>query len=373
MQNAMIALIPAYEPTSELISLTKALSEGGFTVVVVNDGSGLEYQSIFQQTEAYATVLSYGENRGKGHALKTGFSYVVNRYGSDSVVVTLDSDGQHTVVDATRVAQRTAEHPDALTLGVRSFGAGTPLRSRFGNSVTRGVYRISTGNWVRDTQTGLRGCAVSLLPVLLEVPGERFEYEMNVLMVCPKRGIPLQEVLIKTIYRNGNKGSHFRAVEDSARIYGNILKFAASSLIGFVVDYGLYSLLVVALSGLGTVISIPLSNVLARMVSATTNFMINKRLVFQHQGNILKTGAEYFSLAACILCGNTVLLSVLVNNLGMNKFAAKLVTELTFFALSWLVQRFFIFRKRDSYGEKHADSDKTHRIQMIVPKPRKNE
>ncbi len=262
--------------------------------------------------------------------MKTGFSHIIHSCEPESIVVTLDTDGQHSVRDALRVAEQTAGQPDTLILGVRTFGTDTPLRSRFGNTVTRGVYRISTGNRIRDTQTGLRGCDEGLLSTLLEVPGERFEYEMNMLMACPKLGIPIREIPIETIYQNGNKSAHFRMLEDSVRIYANILEFAASSLIGFLVDCGLYSLLVVMLSGLGTTVSIPLANVEARVVSAATNFTINKRVVFRHQGSAWKVGVQYFGLAACILCGNAVLLSVMITGLGMNKFAAKLVTELTF-------------------------------------------
>lgn len=344
MPDTRIALIPAYEPTSTLPNLAKSLLEAGFTVVVVDDGSGPSYQSVFSETKDSAVLLSYGENQGKGYALKTGLTYLQNCCPRGSLVVTLDADGQHTVDDAKRVAEQAARQPGALTLGVRTFGAGTPLRSRLGNTITRGVYRISTGRRIRDTQTGLRGFGAELIPALLHIPGERFEYEMNVLMVCPKLEIPIQEVPISTIYRNGNKSSHFRAVEDSARIYGNILKFAASSLIGFAVDYGLYSLLVLALGGWNPNLVIPLSNVLARVVSAAVNFTINKRLVFQNQSSVWKTGAQYVVLASCILCGNTILLSALVNGIGVNKYLAKLVTELTFFALSWLAQRFLIFR-----------------------------
>lgn len=348
MTNTTIALIPAYEPTPAFPDLVRRLSESGVAVLVVDDGSGPAYHSIFQDAGAHATILAYERNQGKGHALKTGFSYLAAHYGADGVIVTLDSDGQHTVTDAWKVARRAMERPDALTLGVRSFGAGTPARSRFGNTVTRTVYRLSTGQRVSDTQTGLRAFGMKLLPFLLKTEGERYEYEMNVLMECPREGISIQEEPIETIYLNGNSGSHFHTFRDSYIIYENILKFAASSLTGFVIDYSLYSLLVVLLAGLGTTVSIPLSNVSARIVSASANFTINKYLVFKNGDSILKTGTQYFALAAGILCGNTLLLSFMVNTLGINEFAAKLVTELTFFTLSWLAQRFWIFRRHHS-------------------------
>jgi len=94
-------------------------------------------------------------------------------------------------------------------------------------------------------------------------------------------------------------------------------------------------------------VSVPLSNVSARIVSATVNFTINKKLVFKSDASVIKSAAQYFTLAACILAGNTLLLSWLVGSVGVNKFAAKILTEITFFTLSWLVQKFIIFRRAD--------------------------
>ena len=355
MPNAKIALIPAYEPTDTLPAVAEGLAAAGYAVVVVDDGSGPAYADVFRRTGAWAEVISYAPNRGKGYALKAGLAHIAARCPAESVVVTLDSDGQHTVADAERVAAAAAAQPMALTLGVRAFGAGTPARSQFGNSVTRWVYRLATGARVSDTQTGLRAFGAGLLPFLTGIAGDRYEYEMNVLMECPHRGIPLREVPIETIYLNENKGSHFHTFRDSFRVYrvifGSLFRFAASSLTGFAVDYSLYSLLVTVLSPLGSAVSVPVSNVTARVVSAGTNFAINKHFVFKNRDSVLRTGAQYFLLAACILAGNTVLLSFLVNSLGWNRYAAKLITELTFFTLSWLGQRFWIFRRRRPAAE----------------------
>lgn len=343
MLHTRIALIPAYEPDARLLALTRKLVRSGFSVVVVDDGSGPRYRALFAQLERDATVLSCQVNRGKGCALKTGFGYLERHAHADAVIVTLDSDGQHTAQDAYRVACCAASHPRALTLGVRDFGKGTPARSRLGNTVTRLVYRVSTGCRVSDTQTGLRAFGAPLLPYLSAIAGERYEYEMNMLLACPHDGVEIIETPIQTIYLDGNRSSHFHAIRDSLRVYSGILKFAASSLTGFAIDYGLYSVLTFALAGLGAA-AIPVSNIAARIVSASANFAINRKLVFDSRGSTFKTGMQYALLAACILLGNTVLLSLAVNVLGIGRFAAKIFTELTFFALSWLAQRFWIFK-----------------------------
>jgi putative flippase GtrA len=170
---------------------------------------------------------------------------------------------------------------------------------------------------------------------------------MNVLLECPRRGIPIREIPIEAIYLARNETSHFNAVTDSIRIYREILRFAFSSLTGFAVDYSLYSLLVYLTVGLGTAPSVTLSNIAARVVSAAVNYAVNRRFVFKSKNNAVKSALSYAALAACILAGNTVLLNALVEAAGMNRYAAKLITELTFFSVSWLIQRSLIFRKDD--------------------------
>lgn len=343
-----IALIPAYEPGEKLAELAKQLSVAGFQSVVVDDGSGEGFREVFSKTMPYATVLTHEINKGKGCAIKTGIAYIHENFPESSVVVTVDADGQHSVEDAIRVCDTVLKNKSALVLGCRSFKDGTPIRSWFGNTLTKFVYRLSTGVNVSDTQTGLRAFSAGQIPFLLSVAGERYEYEMNVLLECARENIPIKEIEIKTIYFDNNSGSHFNAVKDSFRIYKEIFKFSASSFAGFLVDYGLFSLLSVLTGGLGSAVSVPLSNVLARVVSATVNYTINKTLVFKCKGNVTSTAIQYFTLAAVILVGNTLLLNLLTDSAGINKYLAKILTEMVFLSLSWLAQKFLIFRKRTS-------------------------
>ena len=346
-----VALIPAYKPTDELLNLVVQLSNAHFKIVIVDDGSGEEYRRIFSASKRFADVLVHEVNKGKGRALKTGLAYINRHFTNNPVIVTMDADGQHSVSDAIKVADAAIRSSDSLILGCRHFDGEVPARSRFGNNVTRFVYRVTTGITVSDTQTGLRAFRADLIPFMLEVRGDRYEYEMNVLLGCSRRKIPIKEVEIKTIYFDNISGSHFNAVKDSFRIYKDILKFAASSAVGFVIDYGTYSMIAVLTAGLGSYISIPLSNITARIISSTVNYSINRRFVFDSKDSVSKTAAEYFALAAFILAGNTMLLSILVNNLEVNKYAAKIITEIAFFTLSWLTQKYLIFGKNQDTRE----------------------
>ncbi len=342
-----IALIPAYEPDRALAEVASELKRRGFEVVVVNDGS--RGREAFEQAAAYGEVLEHPKNLGKGAAIKTGLKYISERFNEPFTVVTVDADGQHKVEDAAKICAEAEKFPESLVLGSRKFTGKIPFRSRFGNTVTRFVYRLSSGVKVYDTQTGLRAFSDKNLSFMLEISGERYEYEMNVLMSCARQKIPIREVWIETVYINDNASSHFKAFKDSFRIYKEILKFSASSFVGFCVDYALYCLL------LGLTGHITVSNVAARVVSASVNYTINRKMVFKSKNSVVKSALQYAALAAGILACNTLILKGLTA-LGMNGYLAKILVETVMFAVSWLVQRKVIFKKTGGKGEKNERS-----------------
>ncbi len=338
LQHQQIALIPAYCPDKRLIELVRTLKEMSFSVLVVNDGSKKETEAIFQAIAQDAVVLTHKQNRGKGAALKTGLSYIRDRFSPPYVVVTADADGQHLPEDILRVSEGAQNHPNCLVLGSRFIGMDAPLRSRVGNGITRLIFRLSTGNAIYDTQTGLRGFGSGLVDDMLSVKGERYEYEMNVLLHLKQKKIQTEEVPIQAVYLDHNTSSHFHPVKDSFRIYKEILRFSASSLLSFLIDYAFFCVLM-ALTGMTV-----LSNVLARIVSASVNFTLNKSFVFGSRVRFLQAAAKYFALAVVILICNTCILKLLIAS-GIPYMLAKILTETVMFIFSWTVQRFLVFKE----------------------------
>ena len=372
MRNRYIALIPAFEPDAILLSLTAELKEKGFDIVVVDDGSGEAYAEIFEEVSQDAAVLTHSVNRGKGAALKTGMSYI-HRYmaytesqltangsvsisGRDAVIVTVDADGQHLPDDVLRVARISEQRAGALVLGSRALRENVPARSRFGNTVTRHVYSMATGAQVHDTQTGLRAFRRSMIPRLLSIKGERYEYEINMLMELAAEGVPIIEEEIETVYEDGNRGSHFSTIRDSFRIYKEILKFSASSLVSFAIDYLLYAVLLAATGYAGLANGLVISNIGARVVSASANYTMNRRMVFKSRTGVAESAVQYAVLAAFILAGNTIMLSMLAGAFGMNRLLAKVITEIIFFTISWTVQKYVIFFREEDAGCEAAAS-----------------
>ena len=341
--NNRIALIPSYEPDDALLKVVDELLENDFSIVVVNDGSNPSFNEVFEKLPKEVHYLSYEKNQGKGHALKYGLSYIKNNFDEESFVITMDSDGQHKVNDAIRVIED-CEKEGGLVLGSRHFGKGTPFKSKFGNWMARTTFLLSTHHKIYDTQTGLRAFSYSLIDQLLESGGERYEYEMNVLLDFIRKSISIHEVKIETIYIDGNSGTHYNPFKDTMRIFKEVIKFSASSLIGFLVDYSLFALLTL----------IPCEwehwvlacHAIARVVSASVNFTINYHLVFKKRETLWKAMLKYTGLAIFILFAGMGLLWLLAEYWAWNPYLAKILVEVTMFIVSWLVQRLFVFRKR---------------------------
>lgn len=349
----VIGLIPAYEPDRNLVQVARDLHLRGVRVFVVDDGSTDAYADIFRQTAQYADITSYPVNKGKGNALKTGMEKIaeyVKTVTHPCTVVTLDADGQHIATDVMNTAMDAAAHPGTLVLGERTFGKDTPARSRFGNAMTVLAYRLASGVRLRDTQTGLRAFSADLLPVMIGIEGNRYEYEMNVLLACPKYKIPIRSVSISTIYIDGNSGSHFHPFRDSYLIYRHFITFIAVSISSFLLDYGLYLFFVRFCA-----VNIGMSTLIARIISSGFNFCMNRHVVFRNRDNILKKAAEYFLLAACILGCNILCMHLLIDIWGWNKFWAKLPVEILLFFTNFTIQKMIIFRKKRKNKGKPGD------------------
>ena len=229
MKNAYI-IIPALNPDEKLISYIGELYDSDFKdIILVDDGSSADHKQIFDRIkEQYdCIVITHGSNMGKGRALKNAFEHFLRlpSVGEIDGVICADCDGQHTVTDVCRIYEELCKGENELILGSRNFDLGnTPKKSMAGNKTVRLLFKLLCGLDLNDTQTGLRGIPTSILPEYKNLKGERYEYEMNMLILSAHKHIPVKEIPIETVYIDENKGSHYRPFVDSVRIAVLIFK-----------------------------------------------------------------------------------------------------------------------------------------------------
>lgn len=342
-------LIPAYKPGPVLVELVDQLWAAGFTdIVVVDDGSGEEFQPVFSQLErgGRAVVLRNAVNLGKGAALKHGFNHIYNkrRHDPDHLgVITADADGQHLPADIAKIAQALAEHRHCLVLGVRTFAGEVPLRSRLGNEITKVVFRYLVGTSISDTQTGLRGVPLELIPLFLPIKANRYEFELDMLIQCATDERAIIQVPIATVYIEDNKSSHFNPVTDSLKIYMVFLRFVGSSLLTALVDNIVF---IIVWSALGNIL---LGQALARAVATLVNFSLNRNFVFKHQAKKLPAFLKFVALVVFMGAVSYSMINMLVAYTGMGVIAAKILAETALYLINFATQRTLIFRRHENH------------------------
>lgn len=344
-------IIPSLDPDVKMLQLVEALNKAGFQkLLIVNDGSAASYSMYYENAKRTynCVVIEHAVNLGKGRALKDAFNYVLINWKDCKGAITVDSDGQHKVEDILTCAKALEENPDSLIMGCRSFSErNIPFRSRAGNIITRNVLNLLCGIRVSDTQTGLRGLSRSLMENVLSVEGERFEYEMNMLVSTKEKRIPIVEVPIQTIYLEHNKSSHFNPLIDSIKIYAVFLKFLTTAFSSFIIDILLFSIFSALLKPIMPLYFIIVSTVMARIISSIYNFLQNKKRVFKNNEKHGMVAARYYILCMVQMCASAAGVSLLFQLLGINETIIKVVVDLLLFLLSFQVQMKWVFKDRN--------------------------
>lgn len=349
-------LIPSYEPDDRLIELLHCFKREGIDhVVVVNDGSDETYNAIFEQAKIIlddinGVLLVHTKNEGKGKALKIGFEYLLNSNKNIVGVITADSDGQHSVKSIKAVQNALLECPHNLVLGVRKFESESiPWKSRFGNIVTEKVFKYLTGAHITDTQTGLRGIPTEFMKTLLNIKSNRFEFEMEMLVDCIGR-YEITEIPVETIYDSTeNHQTHFRPLIDSFKIYKIIVirfvKYILSSLSSCLVDLFLFSVMCSILKEKIPLYYVYISTIVARIVSAIYNYLVNYKMVFQSSDDVTKSAAKYTSLAIIQMFISAFLTNSIVNTFPIiYETVIKAFVDAFLFLINYYIQNKYVFK-----------------------------
>lgn len=347
-------IIPALDPDKNLIDYVQDLIKANEKqILIVDDGSSKDKRYIFEQLkEEGCIVLRHAVNMGKGRALKDAFNYCINHNScEDGGVITVDSDGQHTVEDVLRIKKALAENPEALILGARNFSKeNVPPKSELGNKITRNVIKLLYGGNITDTQTGLRAISYKVLPEYLTLFGERFEYETGMLLESLKKNIPIKEIEIQTIYFEENNGTHFKAVADSWKIYklifATFFKYVMSSLSSSLIDMGAFQLFTVLLKNNSLGIQVWGSTIIARIISSIYNYFVNKNVVFKGEHQNGNTLLRYYFLCACQMCASASLVYLFTRAIGLPKLIIKIIVDTLLFFASFRIQKKWVFGEK---------------------------
>jgi len=218
MKNSGICVvIPTYNNEKTLAAVIDSVMQYIEDVVVVNDGSTDNTNNILFHYNEKIKIISYATNRGKGFALKCGFDYAAER--GFKYALTLDSDGQHYADDIPKFLDAAEVDPNTLIIGNRNFNHNNmPKKNSFANRFSNFWFVVQTGTRLPDTQTGFRLYPLEKMKSLRPFTS-RYEAELEMLVRCAWRRIPIVSIPVKVYYApEGERVSHFRPSVDFLRI-----------------------------------------------------------------------------------------------------------------------------------------------------------
>jgi glycosyltransferase involved in cell wall biosynthesis len=207
-------IIPTYNNHKTLKRVLDGVLQYTSNVIVVNDGS-TDTTPVLLQDYPQVTQIHLQKNKGKGNALRTGFTAA--RSAGYNYAITIDSDGQHFPDDIPVFINELEKEGDALLIGSRNMAQeGVPKKSSFGNKFSNFWFWFETGIKLEDTQSGYRLYPLNRIPTRYYTP--KFEFEIEVIVRAAWRGLPVKNVPVKVLYDMNERVSHFRPFSDFTRI-----------------------------------------------------------------------------------------------------------------------------------------------------------
>ncbi len=370
MYNTTV-IIPSYNPDVKLSMLVDELIMSGFSdIIVVDDGSDIDIRKVettfeYIKAKRECTILHHKQNMGKGVALKTGFRYCLDNRSGENIAITADDDGQYTAEQIVECLEhydeiiKSNEHDGAtgkvlrpILLAPRDFrDTSYATRKRMINHIAGFVMKYLCSVNVKDVQTGLRFIPYEYLDKLLEIEGNGFDYEINMLVEFKYRQISYieKQILIEPI---AGQYAKYNPLKDIVKFLSVMIKYAVSSLSATVIDLvAFYIFMLLCQSSMlswDDSIIILVATILARVISATFNCIVNKKAVFKADVPIRRVIIKFyiFTLFRAILSYGVVYgLAYLLGSYGANfTVVVKLVVDLVLFFIGYDIQKKWVYR-----------------------------
>jgi glycosyltransferase involved in cell wall biosynthesis len=213
MKQKLVIVVPAYNEDQVIESVIESIKEQlpiltladlSPEIIVVDDGST---DSTFNKAQSNGVfVLKHIFNCGLGAALGTGFYFALKR--DATIVVTMDSDGQHDQKDISRLISPILNNTADFVIGSRQMNsAGMPIDRRIINRVANFITWLLFGVKTTDSQSGFR--ALNRYTVEhINLKTNRMEVSSELVAEARRLKVRLVDVPIKTIYTtySRNKG-----------------------------------------------------------------------------------------------------------------------------------------------------------------------
>tara|TARA_Y100001968_G_C19420460_1_gene751482 strand:+ start:1048 stop:2028 length:981 start_codon:yes stop_codon:yes gene_type:complete len=185
--------VPLYNSEETIASIIFSCLEYADEVVCIDDCSSDKSAEISK--DAGATLISHEKNRGVGGVAKTFFNYAKEK--NASIVVLIDSDGQHDPEDLPKMIKPLSENKADLVIGSRFVSGGKskdmPIYRKFGLKLINGVSKLHSRQHIRDTQSGYRAFNKAAINAV-RFENEGMKSSLEILESISEKGLRILEI-----------------------------------------------------------------------------------------------------------------------------------------------------------------------------------
>ncbi len=366
-------IIPFYRPAEKgFLNLITQICDKGYIPVLINDASPDAALAPLGQPDPRMILLHHERHQGRGAAIRTGLAYIRDHLlpedhpqesesevsaPRDTAYIAVMATSSHFSLDDLECLLETARLPGnarRLTVGVHHPDRKRSLLSRAWNGSVHLLFHALVHAHVPTDMTGLQVFSADFLPHLLELEGDHADYDLRLLHLFSKKGDGFSEVVLQGEAPPARKNRHI--VLDTARLYQHLLRFTASSLFSFLLEYGLFCLLHYLLRDELPLVGDLIATIAARVFGNGVNYVVNCFFVFRRKperNSVLQfaglTGASIGLSALALYLWKLTRLPVPI---------CKILADLCVFVVNYIVQKKLIFRKKKpSAGENTSPTD----------------
>lgn len=213
---SVVAIIPAYNESNNIAKIVQEVQKYVSKVIVVDDGSNDDTYELATKTDAM--VVRNINNRGKGAALKRGFTECLKL--KPDIIVTIDADGQHDPADIPKLVEPIQNRIADITIGSRFHEnsiSEVPLRRGMGLSVINALNKSLIKSNVKDSQSGFRAYNEQVFSLLRDYDSWGYGVETEQLANAEIYGANIVEVPVtiryKGLERTSKKNSYFHGFQ----------------------------------------------------------------------------------------------------------------------------------------------------------------
>jgi glycosyltransferase involved in cell wall biosynthesis len=203
-RDKLNVIIPLYNPhdgwesrfIDSISELKKELNETELTIILVNDGSTIQINSINGITDRFSFLkyYSYPVNMGKGYAIRYG----VNVSDADFYVYTdIDFPFGYQIISQTYRILKSSKSNIVVGLRDLSYFRSLPFERRIYSFLLKELNYLITGFKIKDTQAGLKGIDNKARKVLAETKINTFLFELEFLKNSLNQGLTYEFINVR--------------------------------------------------------------------------------------------------------------------------------------------------------------------------------